>query len=272
MYTSYCATNSETKALLSFLDRIISSLNKSKSIPLLDIEELKKRGKRNIEDAIFIKEKLIPIAVKYEHWNIVVFESYAVIELIMKGLICLTKNAPCKTHEIKKLVEQMLNILSMFSANNSWLPLLYNHYPKSGDGYCVDIDSDIIRVYRIDNDVYTQLGASSAVRNIKSVDEILRLTVKKFKNEIAVSVGDDEIIRRNDSTYDFPDESEWERGFNLRPNSERLGLLIRLGKKLRRIREKSFYGEIIYDEEKAKKVVSSMDEWLDAAACFFISD
>jgi hypothetical protein len=49
-------------------------------------EERYKRGDRLVEDAIFIRDVVIPRAQAAERWNIVVFEAYRVSELLIKAL------------------------------------------------------------------------------------------------------------------------------------------------------------------------------------------
>ena len=58
------------------------------------------RGQRNILDAIFIRNTVIPAAQTAQRWNIVVFESYRVLELIIKGIICMYGKGPKKTHAL----------------------------------------------------------------------------------------------------------------------------------------------------------------------------
>ena len=67
-------------------------------------EEIYSRGQSNIEDAHFIRENFIPSALKNEKWNVVVHQSYQALELLIKGMTCLTGQIPRKVHELEALI------------------------------------------------------------------------------------------------------------------------------------------------------------------------
>jgi hypothetical protein len=50
--------------------------------------ELLRRGELNIADAAFVRDHFIPAAMESRRWNIVVFEAFRTIELLLKGMVC----------------------------------------------------------------------------------------------------------------------------------------------------------------------------------------
>ncbi len=57
-------------------------------------EELYTRGQMSVDDATFIRDRFISLAVRGNRWNIVVYEAYRVIELLLKGIICFSGYTP----------------------------------------------------------------------------------------------------------------------------------------------------------------------------------
>ena len=78
----------------------------------VELEKLFSRGHRNIEDAFFVKDVFIPAAIQNKKWNIAVYEAYRVVELTVKGIMCLAGIPPILeiqskyTHSIRKLINR----------------------------------------------------------------------------------------------------------------------------------------------------------------------
>jgi len=230
-------------------------------------QELYQRGQRNIEDAIFIKEHVVSVAMQYQRWNIVVFEAQRVTELILKGIICLTGHTPRWTHKIDTLVNRLCKILSVLPESET-IPLFFAIYAPNGDGYGVCLDNDTIYCYRRDNNVYTQLGPSLPASDLLSADKLLKLNLEIAGDTITLSSEGRKIISRSDVTYSGA--FKLQRGFVKEPNSKRIVLLQKAGSKLNENREKAFYGQQAYSEKDAISTTSLMNEAIEAAACFFV--
>jgi len=230
-------------------------------------KQLIEQGQRNIDDARFIKEHTIDIALNHKRWNIVVYEAQRVTELLLKGIICLTGHSPSHTHNFSNLVDELCNILPTLSR----IPTFLATYTEDGSGYGVQINEDEIRFYRRDGVVYTQLGSGSSLSaqrgELFNADKLANVSIRVKNGTITLLTDGQEISSEADPTY--KGQAEIERGFVHQPNYYRVEQLKKIGKKLRRNREKAFYGEHAFTQEQAEKARSLMHEANKAASCFF---
>ena len=131
--------------------------------------ELLRRGEQNIEDAAFVRDHFIPTATKSQRWNIVVYEAFLTIELIVKGMICLSGNKPDKNHDVHHLVDQFHKLLP--DEINSQ-PFLYSAASPSGHAYGIYSDGRSIQLLKKVHGVYTSMAS---VRQAGSIDQLLLL-------------------------------------------------------------------------------------------------
>ena len=68
--------------------------------------ELIKRGEESIADADFIRRNFVTLAYNQKHWNIVIFECFRVVELLVKGIACISGHAPREAHSIEHIVDE----------------------------------------------------------------------------------------------------------------------------------------------------------------------
>jgi len=69
------------------------------------------RGEESIADANFVRRRFINFAYREHRWNIVVFECFRVVELLVKGIVCLSGHAPRESHSIKHVVDDFVKSL-----------------------------------------------------------------------------------------------------------------------------------------------------------------
>lgn len=72
--------------------------------------ELVTRGEESIADANFLRRNVITLAYRHKRWNIVVFESFRVVELLVKGIVCISGHAPRESHSIEHVVDDLVRI------------------------------------------------------------------------------------------------------------------------------------------------------------------
>jgi hypothetical protein len=58
------------------------------------------RGEESIADANFVRRRFINFAYREHRWNIVVFECFRVVELLVKGIVCLRDMLPAKAIQL----------------------------------------------------------------------------------------------------------------------------------------------------------------------------
>ena len=228
-------------------------------------EQLYNRGQRSIADGIFIRDRVIPLALENKHWNIVVFESYRVIELLIKGMICVSGYTPRETHEIDSLVERFSVILH--NAKKS-LPFTYTLFGIRGNCYGVTVKGGVIELFRRNSEIYTQL-ARIPFREL-AVDELLRMKLEYSGTTLTLYVNDQELIRHTDSGV--LNAKRFERGFVKNPDKLRLSDLKHAVKELRAHRESAFYSTRVYLEEDAHRAISFMEIASEASKTFVVLD
>lgn len=183
-------------------------------------------GLRNINDASFMREKFIPIAMAGEKWNLVVSESHRTVELLLGGLIFLLGGDPCqKKHNLEGLVEKFEKFLIESKEN---LPFSIGYYSESGNCYGIGLKNNSVSVYKKINNLYTLMGSVSCnpeflEKNTKidlEVDESGAVTLliddKAMLKHPGASLGGSQIIRIR-------------RQFNIKPRSLRFLEMKKIG-------------------------------------------
>ena len=219
-------------------------------------QELRSRGFRNIEDALFIRDRLLQIAVEQGRWNIAVFESYRIIELVIKGMICLMGSQPERTHEIDKLVDQLLKASSSPSGNAHHLPLTLAVLTTDQDHYGVDFIDGAAILYWYNAGSYTRLAAAYDLSNL-DLNELIDVHLHRKGTRIDVFIGQTCIMSADNP--DLTDPLKSESTFRIMPDGVRAEKIKKAGSALREKREASFYSETAYDQEQALNAIGVAD-------------
>jgi HEPN domain-containing protein len=145
------------------------------------LDDLFQQGLQNIEDARFVRDRFIPVALSQKRWNIAVYEAHRATELLVRGMICQMGFKPPEHHNISRLVSFLYDRLP--GARASVIPFTIGAYTDSGEGYGVILGGaeHSIHLFRRDNGFFTQLGYSVKIHLPKEgrVDLRLELNVPK---------------------------------------------------------------------------------------------
>jgi hypothetical protein len=226
--------------------------------------ELAQRGELNITDAAFVRDHFIPAAMKSERWNIVVFEAFRTIELIIKGIVRLSGREPLPNHEVHRLIDHFLRILA---AEKNSQPFLYSAASPSGHAYGIYSDGTSIQLLKKIAGVYTEM-ASTGMEYMASIDRLLRLRLEVERFEVCVYCGDELILRQSDAS--IPDATRFSRSFNRVPDPAQVKTLRRAAKQLRKKRTPAFFGEERFVKSDAEEAMSLMKSALEASTAFVI--
>jgi hypothetical protein len=155
--------------------------------------ELIKRGEENIADVNFIRRNFITLAYSQKHWNIVVFECFRVVELLVKGIVCISGHAPRETHSIEHIVDDLINILARQRTAADLFVSLVAH---GRNRYGVRLTTSKLSVLAEINGTWTHLGVTS---HHLPADELVRITLTVQNFTVTASV-DGKILFRVTNT------------------------------------------------------------------------
>jgi HEPN domain-containing protein len=232
-----------------------------------NFDEMFHQGLRNIQDACFVRDSFIPIALTQARWNIVVYEAHRATELLIRGMICQMGFKPPEDHNISGLVSFLSNRLP--GARDSAIPFTIGAYTEIGKGYGILLEGgelQRINLYRLENGVYTQLGASQGTHLPKEGRIDLRLEVNP--PQIKVHLNNSSVLVTTDSSYNGP-FTIIDRSFVTVPETAKIRILKKLGERLRKNRNPAYYSEQVYLKDDALDALSNMQESFETAKAFF---
>jgi hypothetical protein len=222
--------------------------------------ELLRRGELNITDAAFVRDHFIPAAMKAKRWNIVVYEAFRTVELLIKGIFCLSGNKPDKkNHDVHHLIDKFLTLLE---AERNSQPFFYSATSPSGHAYGIYSDGKSIQLMNKVHGIYTSMAAAPREA---SINELLLLELEVKGSTVSVYCGDKLIFKQTDST--IPDATNFSRSFKC-PDPAQLKPLRRTAKQLKKKRTLAFFGEVHFSKRDAEEAVSLMHSALSAAKAF----
>jgi hypothetical protein len=224
--------------------------------------ELLRRGELNIADAAFVRDHFIPAAMESERWNIVVFEAFRTIELLMKGMVCLSGHVPRQSHEVQYLIDDFLALLT---AKRDSQPFFYSATSPSGHAYGIYFDGTSIQLLKKVAGFYTLL-ASTGTKKETSIDRLLRLRLDVEGFTVSVYFGDELLLRTADAA--ISDATRFSRSFERTPDPVRVETLRRSAEQLRANREAAFFGTVPFSKEDAEAAVLLMKSALSEARAF----
>jgi hypothetical protein len=238
-------------------------LNDNSVIADMNRTELLRRGDLNVADAAFVRERFIPAAMEAGRWNIVVFEAFRVIELLIKGMVCLSGHEPRQSHTIEALVDDFCKLLARESYS---LPFLYSVASPQGNAYGIYWDGASVQLLKKVWDSYTLLA--SKPWKAPPIDSLLRLRLKVGDDEISVYSDDKVILRMTDAT--IPNAVRFTRSFQRSPDPTAVQKLRTAAEQLKATRKEAFFGTVIFSKENAEATVEIMQSAVEASKAFVI--
>ena len=234
------------------------------------LDALFQQGYRNIRDASFVREHLIPTALSEDRWNIVVYEAHRGTEFLMRGMVCLLGSKPPEHHNLSGHVTHLLRCLP--GEKDSKMPFTIGAYVEEGKGYGVLIRENApsnVEVWRLDNGVLTNLGRGPEIELPVEGPTNLRLEVDP--PVIRVYLNGTCLAADTDCTHIGP-FTTIDRSFVRQPKSEAVRRLRKLGKQLTKKRNPALYGEQQYTKNDAMHAISYMNKSFGISAAFFSID
>lgn len=223
---------------------------------------LLRRGDRNLADATLVRERFIPVAIEAECWNVVIFEAFRVIELLMKGIVCLSGHAPRQSHEINFLVDDFLEILR---AQRNHPHFLYTASAPNGNCYGIYSDGKSIQLLKQIGNTYTSLGTISRMEGW-SIDALLGLELVVNGSTVSIRIRGTPVLTSCDSSVS--DATHFTRRFERLPDPASVETLRNAAQMLRATREDGFFAMILFSKDEAKAAVRLMESAFEASKAF----
>ncbi len=237
----------------------------------MGIENLNDRGHSNIEDAHFIREKMIPVAFQFERWNVVVHQAYQAIELLIKGMICLTGHVPRVTHNTDFLIDELFSYVPPNASEVPSIPfVVYALVPDSRNGYGVWLYGTTIEIAKVVHGITSVMTHFPLSQDLLRADAILRLGLEVKNFTVRLMLDNDQVLALTDASLIGP--FTLRREFVRQPSKAKVEVLKELGRKLRTNRESSFYSERDYALDEAEEAIRLYDDANAVAACFLVEE
>jgi hypothetical protein len=236
----------------------------------METVNLLNRGHSNIEDAHFIRAHVIPMAFQHERWGVVVHQAYQSLELLVKGMICLTGHAPHITHNTNLLIGELLDSVSSIPSEEPRVPFaVFASSMGSGNRYGVWLHDVSVEIVTVISGTFTVI-AHFPIRDLLRADAILRLglEVKDFTMRLILD-GEPVFVATNSSVSE---PLTIKREFVREPSMGKVTLLKEIGRKLRLNRESSFYAERTYTKIEAAEAIRLFDDANEVATCFLVEE
>lgn len=219
------------------------------------------RGFRLLEDAKYVYDTLIPLAINHKRWNIVVFESYRASELLVKGIICASGYEHKDTHELDKLVSRYCNILEKNKGNMSFISSINT---PDGNRYFFRFAETRVELIKCVVGNYTLLGSANPP------NPYIAPVLKRDGRCISIHQGQETLLSNVDSSV-IGDYS-YEIVIPYPPPEDRITVLNELVEALLKTRTESFYSEREFFEPEAKAVIENLHSVFRLSKLFEITD
>jgi len=223
------------------------------------------RGVRLFEDAVFIRDVVIPHAHAARRWNIVIFETYRVSELFTKSLFFFAGYSPKETHGLDYLIDRWCQILD----KAKWsAPFVYSLMATGGNGYGVTIINNRIEFLKRIANTYTLLG--SAPLQSLVVDDIMALQIGVDHYCWTVTKDDEVILSGTDASLSEP--LRLQRTLVKPADRARVENIKKFLRELRGPREEAFYSERPFTEQEANQAIDRMAGIFELSKAFFVEE
>lgn len=216
-------------------------------------------GLRNVHDAKFIRDSIVPVAIEHEKWNLVVHESHRSVELLLGGLIYLLGGDPMQSkHNLEGLVQKFQGCIN---DSKGGITFDVSYYSGSNEYYGIRVLDGAIKVYRKGtDDKYYQIIQAKFDEGSPEKGSKIELAMRE--NGIITVYANGE----NAAEWEELERTQTEligvrHHFNIKPRSERLRELKNIGKCFtHELLLHSRYSKREFEEEEAMNVRSSMME------------
>jgi hypothetical protein len=224
--------------------------------------ELVKRGEESIADANFLRRRLITVAYRENRWNIVVFECFRVIELLVKGIVCLSGYAPRETHSIASVID---DFVSNLKRGRTAAPLFVSLEATARNRYGVSLTSKTLSLFKIVAGVWTSLGQTT---HRLPADQLVRVALTWRVSALTVSVNGETLLGTTDASLVPP--FKMHRSFVRAPRATAIGALKALSRSLLSTRESAFFTTRLFTQRDARTAIAKMNLALGATKSFYI--
>lgn len=219
------------------------------------------RGFRLLEDAKYVYDTLIPLAINHNRWNIVVFESYRASELLVKGIICASGYEHKDTHELHSLVSRYCNILEKNKGNMSFISSINT---PDGNRYFLRFVGTHMELIKCIAGSYTILGSTN------TYNPYIAPVLKRDGSCISIHQGEKRLLFTVDSAV-IGDYS-YKIVIPNPPPEDRIAVLNELVEALLKTRTESFYSVREFFEPEAKLVIENLHSVFRLSKLFEITD
>ena len=220
------------------------------------------RGEESIADANFVRRRFINFAYREHRWNIVVFECFRVVELLVKGIVCLSGHAPRESHSIEHVVDDFVKTLLR---RRTGAPLFVSLETPARNRYGISLTGKTLSLFKEIAGVWTQLGHAT---HRLPADQLVRVALTVQKSEISVTVDGKVLLGGTDSSLLPP--FRMRRGFVRAPSTASIGALKILSRSLLSTRESAFFTTRRFTQQDARSAVAKMNLALGATKSFYI--
>lgn len=229
-------------------------------------EELFRQGVMSIEDARFVRDHFIPIAIAEERWNIAVYEVERAIELRLRGMICLLGHKPAEDHNLRSHIAFLCDHL--VDTNTLLMPFVIGAYAANGNCIGVRMNNDRIELIKRINKTYTSIGSYGVEKLLSNNTAEVKLEVEN--NVTRVYYNDKAILVNPTGREPLGISATIRKSVSLSPDVATVRRLKKIGDHLYKKRSAAYYSEQSYTQKDALDAVSNMDEAFEAAKIFFL--
>jgi hypothetical protein len=224
--------------------------------------ELVERGEESIADANFLRRRLIPVAYRENRWNIVVFECFRAVELLVKGIACLSGYAPRETHEIDSVVD---GIVKNLKRTRTAAPLFVSLETTTKNRYGVSLTSKTLSLLM---DVAGEWTALAETTHRLPADQLVRIALTWRHFAVTVSVDGKTLLVTSDAT--LVPRFLMHRSFMRAPRATSIGALKALSRSLLSTRESAFFTTRRFTQRDARSAIAKMNLALGATKSFYV--
>jgi hypothetical protein len=201
---------------------------------------------------------------------VVVQQAYQSLELLVKGMICLTGHAPRVTHNTDLLIGELLDNVSPTTSEEPRVPFaVFASSMDGGNGYGVWLYDASVEIVKVISRTFTAI-AHFSIRDLLRADAILCLGLEVKDFTMRLILDGEPVFVATDSSVSGP--LTLRREFVREPSMGKVTLLKEIGRKLRLNRESSFYAERTYAKTEAAEAMRLFDDANEVATCFLVEE
>ena len=224
------------------------------------------QGVQNIDDAVFVRNHLIPLARTHQRWNIVVYESHRAIELTLRAMICLSGHMPPESHDLERHINYLEKITPV--GFNTLILRDGVTYFRLGELFGIRIVSTTVELIEHPYEMYKSHSTCSIPSPLRGMVNVRLIPTAKgvdlfINNEKLLSHGTKAQAEHFEGILKILSTQEKVRRFRE---------LKKFAKRLYQKRATAFYGEVQYSREDASLAFRDMLLVLHTAEVFYKFD